>query len=413
MTDSRKTVITGVGVISPNGIGKTQFWEAIKTGKSGISKITGFDPSQFPTKVAGEVKDFVPEDFFDHKKVRRMDRFVQFAMAVAKMAIEDSSLKLNREDHLRIGVVAGTATGGQGWVFEQYKIFCSKGYKRLNPFTAVSTFPNAASSQISVEYKLKGPSITISTGCASGGMALGYGAEMIRSGKVDIVIAVGSEALLYAPIFGTYCKTGVMSVRDEEPVRTPKPFDRGRDGIVLGEGAGAVILESAGHALDRKARIYAELAGWGETCDGYHMITPDPKGLQAERAIEMALEQSGAGRSGIDYVKTHGVGGVLNDKIETDISKRIFGKRAYAIPSSSIKSMIGHMQGAAGIVETIAGLLAMENDTAPPTINYEDPDPECDLDYVPNKARNMKIGNMLSLSFGFGGKNTALVLRKI
>jgi 3-oxoacyl-[acyl-carrier-protein] synthase II len=409
----KNVMITGIGVISPNGIGKEEFWDSLRNGRTGVKRITSFDTGQFPTKVAGEIQDFDPAKFLDLKQSRRMDRFVQFAVSVAKMAVEDSKLIIGEEDPTRIGVITGTATAGQGWVFVQYEIFRSKGYKRLNPFTAASTFPNASSSQISLEFKINGPSETFSTGCASGGIAMGHALELIRNNKIDIAIVVGSEALLYAPIFGTYCISRIMSTKDGNPIKTPAPFDKNRDGMVLAEGAGCVILESADHAKKRKAPLYAEFIGWGGTCDAYHVISAEPKGGEAERAILMAIEDSGIKRSNINYVKMHGIGDPINDKIETQVIKRVFGKKAYNIPATSIKSMTGHTQGACGVLETVSTVLAMKNKTIPPTINYETPDPECDLDYVPNYARPYDIEHALINTFGFGGKNVVMVLKKV
>ncbi|MFA5144003.1 MAG: beta-ketoacyl-[acyl-carrier-protein] synthase family protein [Candidatus Omnitrophota bacterium] len=409
----KRVVITGVGAIASNSIGIDEFWDALKAGKSGIKKITSFDTKQFPTKVAGEITDFNPEKFLDLKQARRMDRFVQFAVSVAKMAVKDSGLNIKEEDSKRIGVITGTATAGQGWVFTQYEIFRSKGYKRLNPFTAASTFPNASSSQISLEFKINGPSETFSTGCASGGIAMGHALELIRNNKIDIAIVVGSEALLYAPIFGTYCVARIMSTKDGSIIKTPAPFDKNRDGMVLAEGAGCIILESLDHAKKRKAQMYAEFIGWGETCDAYHIISTEPHGKEAERAILMAIEDSGIKLDDINYVKMHGIGDSVNDKIETQVMKRVFGKKAYDIPMTSIKSMIGHTQGACSVLETVSTVLAMKNSMIPPTINYETPDPECDLDYVPNNARSYKISCALINTFGFGGKNVSLIIKKI
>lgn len=409
----KRIVITGVGVIAPNGIGKEQFWDALKKGKSGIRRITTFDPEPFPTKVAGEVTDFKPGDFLDFKKARRMDRFVQFTVSAAKMAVEDSKLEIKNEDPVCVGVVTGTATAGQGWVFTQYEIFKSKGYKKLNPFTAASTFPNASSAQVSLEFKINGPSVTLSSGCASSGMAMGHALELIRNGKIDVAIVVGSEALLYPPIFGTYCVARVMSTKNGNPIKTPAPFDKNRDGMVLAEGAGCIILESLSHAEKRKASIYAELAGWGETCDAYHMISPEPQAREAERSVLMAIKDAGITKTDINYINMHGIGDPVNDKIETQMIKRIFGKQVYSIPASSVKSMIGHTQGACSVIEVVSTVLAMKNNMVLPTINYETPDPDCNLDYVPNKSRSHKTKCALMNTFGFGGKNVAMILKNI
>ena len=402
-------MLTGVGVVAPNGIGKDAFWDALKHGKSGIKRISSFDPEPFPTRVAGEILDFSPASFLDPKKVRRMDRFVQFGAVAARMAVQDAGLLLEKEDPDRVGVIAGTATAGQGWVFTQYEIFREKGYKKLNPFTSASTFPNALSAHISLDLGVNGPSDTFSTGCASGSIAIGYALELIRNNKIDIAVVVGSEALLYAPIFASYAIAGVMSTRNEN---TPSPFDKDRDGIVLAEGSGCVVLESLDHARERGASAYVELAGWGETCDAYHIISQRPDGAQAARAIAMAITDAQIDKDSIDYIKMHGAGDIFNDKIETQTVKDVFGKRSFDIPCSSIKSMIGHTQGASGVIEAVAVALAIKNGVVPPTINYHTEDPDCDLDYVPNKARPRAIKHSLLNTFGFGGKNVAIILKE-
>ncbi|MFA5271298.1 MAG: beta-ketoacyl synthase N-terminal-like domain-containing protein [Candidatus Omnitrophota bacterium] len=321
----KRVVITGMGVIAPNGIGKEDFWNAIKNGVSGINLITRFNPAEFPTKIAGEVKDFDPAKYLDHKMARRIDRFVQLALSCAKMAFVDSSLSLTKENPEKTGVMVGTATAGQGWVFTQYEIFREKGYKKLNPFTAASTFPNAASGQISIEFNINGPSDTISSGCASSSAAIGHAVELIRSGKTDVMFTGGTEALLYPPIFGTYCAARVMSTLNN---RTPKPFDKNRDGIILSEGAAMLILESLEHALNRKARIYAEIAGWGVTCDGFSMMTLKEDGKEMARSIKLALNDAGLTTKNIDYIKAYGSAGELNDRIETKVIKEVFGEDA-------------------------------------------------------------------------------------
>jgi len=412
MNKQRRVVITGLGVIAPNGIGKDAFWEAIKTGKSGINKISSFDISSYPTQVAGEIKNFDPTDYLSPKKARRMDKSSQLGVAAALMAVRDANLEIDKENIARIGVLTGTAVGGQGWAFEQYSIFLEKGFKRINPFTATATFPNAASAQISIELGVTGSSDTISSGCASSAAAIGYAFNNIRDKRVDIMIVGGTEAIINPAIFGTFCAVRIMSTLNREPIMTPRPFDKMRDGIVLGDGAGMLILEDAEHAIKRGAHIYAEIMGWGATCDAYHMMTRRPDGKEAMRAILLALKEANLEPEDISYVKMHGDGSVLNDKIETFIVKEVFGKHAYKIPMSSLKSMIGHTQGACGAIETVACALAINNNLIPPTINYEYPDPECDLDYVPNEARESEIDATLVNTFGFGGKNVALILRK-
>jgi len=401
-----------LGVIAPNGIGKDAFWQALREGKSGIRRITTFNVSSYPTQVAGEIKNFDPTDYVSPKKARRMDKSSQFGVAAALMAVRDANLEIGWENSEKIGVLTGTAVGGQGWAFEQYSIFLEKGFKRINPFTATATFPNATSAQISIELGITGPSNTISSGCASSATAIGYAFNQIRHKEVDIMITGGTEAIINPPIFATFCAVRIMSTLNGVPIMTPRPFDKMRDGIVLGDGAGMLILEDAEHAMKRGAHIYAEIVGWGATCDAYHMMTLRPDGKEAMRAILIALEESNLKPKDIGYVNMHGDGSVLNDKIETSIVKEVFGKHAYKIPTSSTKSMIGHTQGACGAIETIASALALEYNLIPPTINYEYRDPECDLDYVPNESRESEMDAVLVNTFGFGGKNVALVLKR-
>lgn len=410
--EKRRVVITGVGLVTPLGTSKEEFWDSLHQGRTGVKKITSFDPTGFPTQLAGEVQDFDPSAFIDLKKARRMDRFVQFAVASAKMAVADADIDIQRENREKIGVFAGTATAGQGWVFRQYEVFQEKGFEGLNPFTAASTFPNAASTHVSLEFRLTGISDTVSSGCASSSAAIGLAFDAIRTGKMDAMFVVGSEAPLYAPIFGAYCAARLMSRLNGSIPQAPRPFDKNRDGIVLGEGGGAVILEELEHALNRGAHIYGEIIGWASTCDAYNMIGYDPEGTQFIRAIQLAIESASISPSDISYIKAHGSGEPITDKIETKVIKAVFGKRAYEVPMSSVKSMIGHTQGASGVIELIATLLAMEASRVPPTINYETFDPECDLDYVPNVSRDRDIDVVLSNVMGFGGKNVSILVKK-
>ncbi len=408
----RRVVITGLGLVSPLGNSKEEFWGSLREGKSGIRRITSFDPTKFPTQWAAEIENFDPSMFIELKKARRMDRFVQFAVVSAKTALLDGDLDLGKEDLERIGVFAGTASGGQGWVFQQYEVFRDKGFAGLNPFTAASTFPNAASTHVSLELGLKGHSDTISSGCASGSAAIGFAFDAVKAGKMDAVFAVGTEALLYPPIFGAYCAARVMSRLNGSIPVAPRPFDKNRDGIVLGEGGGAIILEELKHAIRRGAHVYGEVMGWASTCDAYNIIGYDPEGTQLIRAMKLSLENSGISPHEVSYIKAHGSGEPVTDKIETKAIKAVFGRNAYQIPISSIKSMIGHTQGASGVIELIAALLAMEHSEIPPTINYETVDPDCDLDYVPNVSRKAEIYIVLSNVMGFGGKNVSIVVKK-
>ncbi len=408
--ENKRIVVTGLGVISPIGIGNDEFWRSLAAGASGIKRITSFDATPFTCTVAGEVTDFNPLDFIDPKKARRLDRFVQLALSAVKLAVADAGLAVESIRKDRVGVAAGTATAGQGWAFQQYEIFREKGYKRLNPFTAASTFPNACSSAISIELNVTGPSATFSSGCVSGAEAIGYAISLIKSGRVDAMIVCASEALLYPPIFGSYCASNLLTKANGIPSTTPRPFDKTRDGIALSEGAGAMILETAKAARQRGARIYAEIPGYGETCDAFHPIAEEPSGIQPAEAMRLALLDAGVSVEDVDYIKLHGTGDPVGDIIETRALKSLFGKRSYDIPMSSIKSMIGHSQGACGIIELVAATRALREDLIPPTINYKEPDPECDLNYCPNVSVKAKIKIALANTFGFGGKNVAIVI---
>ena len=409
----KRVVITGVGVIASNGIGKKAFWEAIKTGKSGVSMITSFDASKFTTHFAGEIKDFKPEEYVLAKNLRRMDRTSQLAVAAAKMAVQDANLDPRSNGRERTGVMIGTAMAGHGYIMKHYEEFLKTGPSRVSPFIALASFPDACASQVSIELGVTGPSFSIATACSSASDAIGYAWEAIRSHTVDFIIMGGAEAGIYPGILAAFCAARALSQRNNEPEKACRPFNLDRDGFVLGEGAGMLVLEEYEHALNRGAHVYAEILGHGMTCDAYHMTSPDPEGKEAIRAMQIAMRNANVALDEIDYINAHGTSTPLNDKTETMIIKKVFGKRAYQIPISATKSMVGHLIGAAGSVELIATVLAMENSIIPPTINYEVPDPECDLDYVPNKARPANIRTAMKNSFGFGGKNSILIVRKV
>ncbi len=413
MSKKRRVVITGLGVIASNGVGKKDFWNAIKEGRSGISVIDRFDPSPFPTRMGGQVKNFNPEDYVHKKNVKRMDRTAHFAIAASQMAVEDAKIELGNGYADRTGVIIGTSLCGVGFLLEQHANFIESGPRAVSPFTALASFPDACTSQVSIALGLRGPSFSLSTACSSASDAVGYACEAIQSGKLDFILMGGAEATIFAPIYATFCVARAMSTRNDNPEKASRPFNLDRDGFVLGEGAGIFVLEEYEHAKKRGAHIYAEILGHGMTCDAYHMTAPDPKGTEAVRAMEMALKNAGITPKEVDYISAHGTSTPLNDKTETMIIKKVFGKHAYNIPVSSMKSMIGHLIGAAGSVELVATLLAMDEQILPPTINYEVPDPECDLDYVPNQARPGKIEVAMKNSFGFGGKNSILILRKV
>src|SRR3989338_2675188 len=407
----RRVVITGLGVIAPNGVGKRAFWDALKQGRSGIRRITRFNPEIFPTQFAGE-SDFDPAKFISAKQMRRMDRTSHLAVSAAKMGIEDSGLNIQKEDPERIGVTIGTAMAGHGKILEQHRVFIEKGPMKIDTFTAIASFPDAPSSQISVELGINGRIFSMATACSSASDAIGYAFNAIRNRELDIIIMGGSDAPVFPPILGAFCVLRALSTRNNAPEKASRPFDNSRDGFVLGEGAGILILEELDHALKRGAHIYGEIAGFGMTCDAYHMTKPQPSGRHAIRALRQALSDANIKPKDIEYVNAHGTSTPLNDKNETFILKQIFGDHAYKLAVSSIKSMIGHLIGAAGSVELIGGLMALEEGIIPPTINYEIPDPDCDIDYVPNKARKANVNVLLKNSFGFGGKNSALVVKK-
>jgi len=409
----RRVVITGLGVIAPNGIGKEEFWKALKEGKSGIKKITRFDASTYPCQVAGEVNNFDARDYMDSKTARRMDRFSQFAVACAKMAIEDAGIKIGDNDLGSAGVVVGSAIGGTPMAEDQHSLFLEKGLRRVSPYLAVSLFSGAASSQISIALGIKGCGNSIGGACAAGTDAVGYAFDIMREGETDLVIAGGAEAPLAPLTFGAFCVIDALSKINGNPVRASRPFDAERNGFVMSEGAGIMVLEELGHALDRGAYIYAEIVGYGTTHDSFHMAHPSPDGEQAAKAVEMSLKDAEVSPNEIDYINAHGTSTPLNDTMETRAIKKVFSEHAYSIPISATKSMTGHTLGAAGAIEIIASVLAIRDQFIHPTINYEYPDPECDLDYVPNVGRLAEINCLLTDSYGFGGKNSALILKKL
>jgi len=408
----RRVVITGYGVISPIGIGKDEFWNALVAGKSGVTSISSFDASQFSTQICAAVKNFEPEKYIDKKKLRKMDRFTQFAFAAAKMAIEDAKLGMEKEDHFRVGVIVGSGIGGIATVASEHKTLLERGPRWVSPFMIPMLITNIAAGEIAIAYNIQGPNYSLSSACATSNHTVGDAFRLIRYGDADVIIAGGSEAAVTPLGLAGFCSAKALSTRNEEPERASRPFDKERDGFVMGEGAGIVILESLEHALSRGASIQAELVGYGATDDAYHITAPSPDGLSAARAMSNALADGGLKPGEIDYINAHGTSTPLNDKVETLAIKKVFGEHAYKIPISSNKSMIGHLLGAAGVVELIATIISMEKEIIPPTINYEFPDPECDLDYVPNKARPKKVEVALSNSLGFGGHNATLVVRK-
>lgn len=408
----QRVVITGLGVIAPNGIGKDNYWVAIREGKSGIARVTKFDVSQYPTQIAGEINEFDPAKYMSKKKAKFMSRFTQFALASAKMAIEDAQLDLSQEDRYRVGVSLGTAIGGLQIVEEQCEIFHEKGVEEVSSYSAMAMNPNAGVGVIAVELRLGGPNITISTACSAGLNAIGYAFDTIRNGKADIMIAVGAEAPLFPVTFDSFCAAQVLSRRNRDPGKASRPFERFRDGYVLSEGAGAVILEKMEHAVERGAKIYGEVAGYGITNDRYSMHKMEPTGREVARTMRIALDNADLAPENVNYINAHGSSSLVADKRETRAIKHAFGNYAYEIPISSIKSMIGQPLAATGSIQFITAALAIENKCLPPTINYEESDPDCDLDYVPNQARAHEVRAAMVNSFGQGGNNISLILKR-
>ncbi|MCL0028217.1 beta-ketoacyl-ACP synthase II [Peptococcaceae bacterium] len=408
----KRVVVTGMGVISPIGTGLNKFWEALISGASGVDRITQFDASDYKVQIAGEVKDFNVGDYIDKKEARRMDRFVQFAVAASKMATDDAGLDLNNEDSERIGVVIGSGIGGISTVFEQSKILLERGPGRVSPLTVPMKIINMASGQVAMAFGFKGFNSSVVTACASSNNAIGDSFRLLKNGELDVIVTGGTEAAIVPISIAGFSAMKALSTYNDEPQKASRPFDAKRDGFVMGEGAGILVLETLEHAKARGAKIYAEIVGYGVTCDAYHITAPDPEGLGAAKAMKKAMDEAGLTPEDISYINAHGTSTPLNDKLETLAIKKVFGKRAYDILISSIKSMIGHLLGAAGGVEAVASVLTVFHGIIPPTINYENPDPECDLDYVPNKARESQINAVLSNNLGFGGHNVTIAFKK-
>jgi 3-oxoacyl-[acyl-carrier-protein] synthase II len=408
-----KVVITGLGLITPVGNDVETTWEALKAGRSGVGPITRFDASDFPTRIAAEVKGFEPDELFGRREARRMDRFTHFAMAAASQALDDAGLTVTEDNAHRIGAVIGSGVGGMITVIDQLEVLRTRGLRRVNPFTIPMMLVDTAPGQIAITYGLKGPNFAVVAACATGVNAIGEAAEVIRRGAADAVLAGGSEAGIVPLAVAGFCAMQAVSTRNDDPERACRPFDATRDGFVMGEGGGVVLLESEVHARARGARIYAEVAGFGTTADAYHLAAPDENGDGAARAMQAALDQSGLASEQVDYLNAHGTGTQLNDKGETLAVKTIFGDHAYKLAVSSTKSMTGHLLGGAGAVETIFCVLALRDQILPPTINYEHPDPECDLDYIPNEARRVSFDVAMNNAFGLGGHNASLIVKRV
>lgn len=408
----RRVVVTGVGMITPVGLDTEKTWVGLINGRSGIGPLTFFDDKDIPTQIAGEIHGFDPSQYIEQKEIKKMDRFIQLAIAASQMAMDDSGLKVTPKNAERIGVMVSAGIGGLPAIERYYKIYLEKGYRKISPFLIPMLIINEASGQISIRYGAKGPNSAAVTACATGTHSIGDAFKIIQRGDADAMIAGGSESCICPLGVGGFCAMKALSTRNHEPERASRPFDAERDGFVMGEGAGIVILEDLEFALKRGAKIYAEVVGYGLTGDAYHLTTPAPNGEGAARCMAMAIKDAGISPSDMGYINAHGTSTKYNDEYETMAIKTVFGEHAYKIPISSTKSMTGHLLGAAGGVEAVITLLAMDRGIIPPTINLENPDPECDLDYVPNKARKADIEVAMSNSFGFGGTNACIIFKK-
>jgi 3-oxoacyl-[acyl-carrier-protein] synthase II len=412
--EDRKVVITGIGVVSPLGADLAKFWESIAAGKSGIRPIESFDASSLDARIAGEVVDFEVSDFVDKKNQRRMDAYCHYAIGASKLAAADANLDMNVEDPHRAGVIIGSGIGGLSTIEKQYQILVEKGPKRCSPFMIPQMISNMAAGNVAIELNMKGPNYAVVSACATGLHCIGDAMSIIRRGSADIMVAGGSEAAVCMLGIAGFCALRALSTRNDEPTRASRPFDADRDGFVMSEGSAVVVLEDYEHARKRGAEIYCEAAGFGMTCDAHHMTAPAEGGAGAALAMKQAMDEAHLVPTDIDYINAHGTSTQLNDKAETAAIKTAFGEdRAREIPVSSTKSMTGHLLGAAGGIETAICALAMKHGVVPPTINYETPDPACDLDYVPNESREKEVRACINNSLGFGGHNATLLMKQL
>ncbi len=410
--EPRRVVLTGLGALTPVGNTTEEFWSALKQGKSGVGPITRFDATGYPTRIAGEVRGFDEGKYVDRKEARRLDPYLKYAIATSVMAVEDAALDPAKVDGTRFGVLIGSGIGGITTLIEGEDVRRTKGVDRVSPFVIPMLIVNMAAGLVSMRFGARGPNSSVVTACATGNHAIGDAYKIIQRGDADVMIAGGAEAMIVPLTIAGFCSMKAMSTRNDEPEKASRPFDAGRDGFVCGEGAGIVVLEALEHAVRRDARIYGEIVGYGMTADAHHMTAPDPEGDGATRAMQLALAAAGIEPGAVGYVNAHGTSTPYNDKFETIAIKRVFGEHARKVAVSSTKSMTGHLLGAAGGIEAIATTLAIYHGLLPPTINYDTPDPECDLDYVPNQARKVDVEYALSNAFGFGGTNATLAFRR-
>lgn len=409
----RRVVVTGVGVVSPLGCGNGKNWDALLAGKSGIAPITRFDASDLPVRIAGEVKDFVAEDFIDKKEIKKMDLFIQYSLAAAQFAMEDSGLVITEENAEKVGVLVGAGLGGLPAIERYHSVLLEGGHKKISPFFIPMLIINLAPGHISIKYGAKGPNVSSVSACATGTHSIGDAYHMIARGDADAMIAGGTESTVTPLGIGGFAVMKALSTNNDDPTGASRPFDKGRDGFVLSEGAGIVVLEEYEAAKARGAKIYGEVVGYGLSGDAYHLTSPAPGGEGAARCMKMALRTAGVNPEQVDYINAHGTSTPFGDVGETMAIHSVFGDHARKLMVSSTKSMTGHLLGAAGGIEAVFSLMAMKNSVVPPTINYTDPDPECDLDYVPNTARDAKVEYAMSNSFGFGGTNASLLFKKV
>ena len=407
----RRVVVTGMGLVTPLGAGLDNVWDQIVQGRSGIAPITRFDVSRHETKIAGEVKNFNPEDYVPHKEVKKMDLFIHYALGATRVAINDAKLDMTKEQSDRVGVVVGTGLGGLPTIEKYHQVLMERGPDRITPFFIPMLIANLAPGQIAMQHGIKGPNLCIVTACATGAHCIGDATRIIQYGDAEVMVAGGTEANLTPLTVGGFNAMKALSTRNDEPEKASRPFEKNRDGFIVAEGAGIVILEELEHARARGARIYAEVIGYGYNGDAYHITAPAPDGEGFARCIRMALKDAQLVPEQVDYINAHGTSTQLNDYTETLAIKEVFGDRAKKIPVSSTKSMTGHLLGAAGAIEAIFSMLSIRDQICPPTINYEEPDPQCDLDFVPNTARKQALNVTLSNSFGFGGTNATLLFR--
>jgi 3-oxoacyl-[acyl-carrier-protein] synthase II len=413
-SNPRRVVVTGIGCLTALGPDTATFWDSLLKGRSGISRVTRFDPTDFPSKVGAEIREFDPGKFMDPKEAKRNDRYTQYAVAASRMAVEDAKLDVNKIDSERFGVIIGSGIGGMETIENQARILIERGPSRVSPFTIPSLIANIASGVVAIEFKAKSVNFGVVSACASGSHSLGEAMRHIRDGHADVMLSGGSEAAITRLGYAGFCNMKAMSTDfNDTPEKASRPFDKLRDGFIMGEGSGVLVIEELEHAKARGARIYCELAGYGATCDAYHITGQDQEGKGLALCLDRALADADVKKSEVSYINAHGTSTPINDRCESLAIKRSFGELAPKIAISSTKSMTGHLLGAAGGVEAAVCVLAIHNGIVPPTINYENPDPDCDLDYVPNKARTMKVDVAISNNLGFGGHNASLVFKRL